>query len=390
MPQVNETRLLRDLQGLVAIPSVSGNEGPLGTWLAGTLRNRGLHVRVQPVVPGRFNVIARLSMGRGGKRLVLNGHLDTLPLQNGWTRRPYRAMRSGDRVYGSEVNNMKAALAAYLEVLRLLAAHRPVSRGEVILTAVAGECDAMGLGTLSLLESQFEADGAILGEPTDLDILTAHSGVTQLQIVVQGTAVHISHPSVKHNAIVDMARLVSGINRSILRFRPNAAFPGLPTVNVGIIHGGRTPSMTADQCEALVDVRTVPGMTPDSVRSDFIQYIRKVRENMPALIAQVKLRERPEFCQQYPFRVDASNAIVQAVRVASEQVRRRKPRVGSWRPYVYYGTDGSHLLRGGIPVAIYGPGTAAQVSRPNEHIMWKDVVTAAQVYYVAAARFLGG
>src|SRR5207247_6403559 len=173
-------------------------------------------------------------------------------------------------------------------------------------------------------------------------------------------AVHVSHPSAKHNAVADMARLVSGIDTSILRFRPNSAFPGLPTVNVGMIHGGRAPSMTADRCEALVDVRTVPGMTPDSVRRDFMHYVRKVRQDMPALVAQVRLRKRPEFCQQYPFHIDASNAIVQAVRGAAEQVRGRGPRVGAWPPCVFYGTDGSHLLRGGIPVAIYGPGTATQ------------------------------
>jgi acetylornithine deacetylase len=374
---------------LVAIPSVSGTEGRLGTWLARTLRKRGLHVRIQRVLPGRFNVIARLRLGRGGKRLMFNGHLDTLPLQSGWTRRPYRAVLRGDRVYGSEVNNMKGALAAYLEALRLLAAHRPVSQGEVVLTAVIGECDALGLGTLSLLESHFDADGAILGEPTDLNVLTAHSGVTQLRVIANGRAAHISHPSAKHNAIADMAQLVSGIDTHILRFRSHAAFPGLPMVNVGVIHGGTAASMSADRCEALVDVRTVPGMTPASVRRDFARYVRKARRAVPGLTARVELRERPEFCQQYPFHIDASAGIVRAVRGAADQVRGRATRVGSWSPCVFYGTDGSHLLRGGVPVAICGPGTAAQVSRPDEHIAWHDVVMAAQVYYVAAARFLG-
>jgi acetylornithine deacetylase len=390
VPRVDEARLFKDLQSLVSIPSVSGTEGQLGTWLARTLRNRNLQVRIQRVVQGRFNVIARLRMGPGGKHLMLNGHLDTLPLQSGWTCRPYRAMRRGGRVYGSEVNNMKAALAAYLETLRLLAVLRPVSRGEVVLTAVMGECDTLGLGTLSLLESGFRADGAILGEPTDLNVLTAHSGVTQLRMIALGTAAHVSHPSAKHNAIMDMSRLVSGIDTRILHFKSHPAFPGLPTINVGVIRGGTAASMSADRCEALVDVRTVPSMTPSSVRDDLMRYIREVRRTAPALTVKVELRKRPEFCQQYPFHIDATAGIVEAVRQAADQVRGRTMSVGSWSPCVFYGTDGSHLLRGGIPVAVCGPGTAAQVSRPDEHIAWNDIVTAAQIYYVAAARFLGG
>jgi acetylornithine deacetylase/succinyl-diaminopimelate desuccinylase-like protein len=389
-PKGDPARLLADLQSLVAIPSVSGSEAALGEWLSRTLRRRGFRVTIQPVQKDRANVIARLRFGPGGKSLVFNGHLDTLPLQRGWRRKPYRAALQKSRVYGSEVNNMKAALAAYLEALRLLAQYRPVRRGEIVLTAVIGECDALGLGTLALLESGFRADAAILGEPTDLGILTGHAGVTQLRIVVRGHAAHISNPKAGRNAIVDMMHLLSGVDTRILHYRPDPAFPGLPTLNIGLMHGGTAASMMADRCEALVDVRTVPGMTPDSVRRDLQRYVSARRRRTPALSARVELRPRPEFCQQHPFQVDPAAPIVRAVAAAAAAVSGQRPRIGSWRPCVCYGTDASHLRRAGIPVAIYGPGSAAQVSRPDERIRWKDVLTAANVYYAAAVRFLGG
>jgi len=383
-------RLLRDLAQMVRIPSPSGQEAQIGRWMARRLREMGLEVRLQPL-GDRFNVLGRLRIGSGrGPTVMLNGHLDTLPVPPGWRTDPYHLRVRGDVLIGAEVNNMKAALAAYLEAIRRLRRAPQGASGTVLLAAVVSECDALGLGTLALVNAGIRADWAIVGEPTDLAILTAHGGVTQARLVVEGRAAHVSQRARGCNAVEAMIHMLSGLDESVLSHHPHPSFPGLPTLNIGVIRGGTLPSMLAERCEALIDVRTVPGMTPQSVRRDLLRYLRRAGRRRAGVRVEVSLRKPPAFCQQYPFLVPKTSAIVRAVEAAHRHAVGRNARVGAWRPLVFYGTDGSHLCRAGIPVAIYGPGTTGQVNRPQESMALSDVLAAAEVYYLALRVLLGG
>lgn len=382
-------RLLRDLAQLVRIPSPSGHEARIGRWMARRLRAMGLEVWLQRV-GDRFNVLGRLRVGTGrGPTIMLNGHLDTLPLPPGWRSEPYRLRVHRDELVGAEVNNMKAALAAYLEAIRRLQRTPRGASGTVLLAAVVSECDALGLGTRALLDAGMRAEWAIVGEPTGLAVLTAHGGVTQVRVVVEGRSAHVSQRAAGRNAVEAMVRMLSGLDESVLRHRPHPSFPGLPTLNIGVLRGGTLPSMLAERCEALIDVRTVPGMTPHSVRRDLLHVLRPAARRARVRV-DVVLSQPPGFCQQYPFLVPATSPVVRAVATAHRRVVGRAPRVGAWRPLVFYGTDGSHLARAGIPVAIYGPGTTAQVNRPEETIALPHALVAAEVYYLALRGLLGG
>ena len=166
---------------LCEIPSVSRQEGPIGARAAQILREDGLDVEEQEVEPQRRNVIARLKTSRAGRRLLFNGHLDTLPPPaTGWTREPYRPQIENGRLYAAEINNMKGAVGAMMAALASLAKRRDELCGEIILSAVIGECVALGLGTVTALEPGLTADFCINGEPTDLAVMTSHSGVSQL------------------------------------------------------------------------------------------------------------------------------------------------------------------------------------------------------------------
>ncbi|MDR7550878.1 MAG: M20/M25/M40 family metallo-hydrolase [Armatimonadota bacterium] len=357
--------------------------------MARRLREMGLEVRLQRV-GDRFNVLGRLPVGTGrGPTVMLNGHLDTLPLPPGWRTAPYRLRVRRDELIGAEVNNMKAALAAYLEAIRRLRRAPRGASGAVLLAAVVSECDALGLGTRALLDAGIRADWAIVGEPTALTVLTAHGGVMQVRVVVEGRSAHVSQRASGRNAVEAMVRMLSGLDESVLRYRPHPSFPGLPTLNIGVLRGGTLPSMLAERCEALIDVRTVPGMTPHSVRRDLLRHLRPAAHRARVRV-EVVLSEPPVFCQQYPFLVPATSPVVRAVVAAHRHVIGCTPRVGAWQPLVFYGTDGSHLARAGIPVAIYGPGTTAQVNRPEESMALSDVLAAAEVYHLALRGLLGG
>jgi acetylornithine deacetylase/succinyl-diaminopimelate desuccinylase-like protein len=384
VPAVDPEFVLATAERLVAIPSVSGGEDEIGRATAAIARGLGLAVVEQEVEPGRRNVIATVESGRPGPTLLFNGHLDTLPPKPGWRHDPYRPRREGTRLFGAEINNMKAAVAGMIGACAALAGAREAFGGRVILSAVIGECDALGLGTTFMLENGLRAEFAINGEPTDLAVMTAHSGVTQARLAVRGRAAHVCQRKDGVDAIAGLVRLLAGLDERRLTFTPHPAFPGLPTLNVGVIAGGSLPSMLAGQAEALIDVRTVPGMTPESVADDLVRHVLRVRGEDPTVEAEVRLLERPRFVQQRPFLMDPDHPVVLAVAGAHARIVGARPAVGTLHPQVFFGTDASHLLAAGIPTAIYGPGRVEDINAVEESIAIADVVTAARVYLAAA------
>src|SRR5581483_11061049 len=108
---VDEPALVDLLARLVRIRSYSagGEEGRIAGFVAEQLRALGLEVTLQEVQPGRFNCVGRWHGAGGGTSLMLNGHLDTNPAGEGWTRDPLGGEVDDRFVYGIGVSNMKAA-----------------------------------------------------------------------------------------------------------------------------------------------------------------------------------------------------------------------------------------------------------------------------------------
>lgn len=377
------------VERLVAIPSASGAEDAISRFTAGELRRLGFAVTEQEVLTDRRNALATFDTGRPGPTLLFNGHLDTLPVPAGWSSDPYEPRRKDGRLIGAGVTNMKAGIGAMVGALAALHQVGDALRGRLILSAVIGECDALGLGTTFMLDQGLRADAAINGEPTDLKIMTAHAGVTQLRLVVEGRAAHICQRAAGIHAIEKMLALLPAIHERALQSTPHPLFPGLPTLNVGVLRGGSLPSMLAERCEAMIDVRTVPGMTPEGVRRDIEAVTARAAAADPDLKARVELRAPPEFVQQLPFLVAETEPIVKTVAAAHARVAGGPPEVGSLVPLVFYGTDASHLLRAGIPTAIYGPGEFEEINVPDEAIAIEDVLQATRVYALSALAFCG-
>jgi acetylornithine deacetylase/succinyl-diaminopimelate desuccinylase-like protein len=371
---------------LVVVPSPSGEELRIAELLAERLDGDGFDVELQEVEPRRPNVVATWTGAEEGPTLVFNGHLDTLPIDPELPR-PFDARVEDGYLYGAGSNNMKGAVAAMVGAMRTVAA-QPRVPGRIVLTAVVGECDALGLGTSAAIERGLRADACINGEPTELRVLTDHAGVTQLDIVVRGREVHVYERERGVNAIEQAAALLARLHDDILTCE--GGLDRLPILNVGTIEGGVWPSLTAAQCRIGVDVRSTGTMTPESIRADVLRLVEELAAADPQLEADVALRSPPRFVQQRPFHIDADAAPVAAVARAHALVTGSEPEVGPHWPESFYGTDASHLLHAGIPTVIYGPGSHTQISRPNERIAVAELVTAATVYATAAAHLLGG
>ena len=384
---VDRNLLVGLAQDLIRIPSVSGNEREIVGFLHRRLVELGLETKIQEVLPGRSNLIASLQKGKGGPTVLFNGHLDTLPGPDP-EHKPYEPRIQGDWLFGTGITNMKGAVAAMVTAMVALR-KMETPPGRVILTAVSGECDTIGLGTRYALESGITADVAINGEPTNMRILTAHAGVTQLFIRTSGSGYHVYRKAEGCNAIEKMVNVLHGLNESILTFEPGNSFhTGLPCVNVGIINGGNVASLMAKECVAKVDVRLVSGMTPESVLSDLQNYLARLKSQDPTLQVEVSMVEKPVFMHPRPFKISEDAEIVQIVAEACRQVISQIPEIGHLYPEVYYGSDASHLLEFGIPTAICGPGNSSEISVVDEKISIEQLFQASQVYAISALQVL--
>jgi len=351
---------VRLLQDLIALPSVNPaffsdpnlhGEHRVAEFLASAARRHGLEVESQPVVPGRSNLLVRLTpRGPVRHRVLLAPHLDTVG-DPAYALQLKPVVRDG-RVYGRGACDTKGSVCAYFQsLLNVTAAgHRP-AHTEILFVGLIDE-ENMQLGSRYFASHGPKSDFAIVGEPTGLEIVTAHKGDVWLRLRTIGRPAHGATPHRGRNAVTAMSRIVLALETeyaSELAARPAHPRLGRPTINVGRIDGGRQPNIVPAECIIDIDRRTLPGETEAGVRRE----IRALLQRQGLKASFGTLRTSP--CE--PLETNPDLPLVQALtRAAGRRTTRG----------VHYFTDAAPLAAGGIPSVVFGPGDIAQAHTERE------------------------
>ena len=357
------------LESLVKVPSVTGEEMRLADTVAGWCRAAGLETVLREIEPGRPNVVAHRRTGRRPV-LLMTGHLDTVPVGEGWTRDPFGADVESGRLYGRGASDMKAGLAAMLAALVDLHAAGEQPAGDVVFAGVIGE-EEDSAGTLALIADGITADRALLAEPTALELIRSGRGIVNYTLTIAGASAHASSPQLGRNAIVAAAHVVQALEQLSARLaeRPHPAF-GPPNLTVGTIHGGTRPYVVPDLCVVEVDRRVNPGESPEMVRAEAEAVLEAVRQRIPWLVADFTFGS-----EYFPFELAEDDPLVQSA-LAAMRAAGLQPRVGTWRA----ASDAGLLVgRAGIPCVLFGPGDTSQAHRPDEFVDLAEVEVASQV-----------
>jgi acetylornithine deacetylase len=322
-------------------PGAAG-EGKVAQWVADWATNAGLGVEVLEATPGRPSVVVRSRRAGTGRSLMLCGHLDTVP--PGEMADPWGARIEGDRIYGRGVYDMKAGLVAALVACRDAAA-AGIS-GEVVVAAVADEEHA-SLGVQELLAAGVRADAAIVTEPTELAVATAHRGFVWTEIRVVGKAAHGSRPHLGVDAILKTGPILVALQDLNQRLR-GAAHPSLGpgTLHGSLITGGVGESTIPASCVLTIERRTLPGETLADVEAD----IERLLAGCRAADTGLEVSARTTMARE-PFEVTAGSAIERTLVAAAEQTLGRPVPVGG----VSYWADAAFLAAAGIPTVLFGP-----------------------------------
>ncbi|NIB42819.1 acetylornithine deacetylase [Pseudomaricurvus alkylphenolicus] len=375
--------LFDQLQELVATPSVSsytpswdmGNRAVvelLATWL----RDLGFNCEILDVPGGngkKCNLIATLGSGPGG--LVLSGHTDTVPYDDGkWQSDPFKLQERDNRWYGLGSTDMKGFFPVAIEAARAFS-ETPLQQPLIILATADEESSMSGARALAQM-GRPKARYAVIGEPTGLQPIRMHKGIMMESVQIEGLSGHSSDPSLGNNALESMHQVISELitYRQQLQQRyqhPGFAIP-VPTLNLGCIHGGDNPNRICGHCELQFDLRAVPGMDNDALRGEIDLRLSEIAERSGSRIQRQTL-----FGGVPAYEEPANSELVKAV----------ESHTGHHAASVAFATEAPYLQQLGMETIVMGPGSIDQAHQPNEFIPTEQIKPAVETLKALIRQF---
>ena len=356
--------LLRDL---IAVDSVNpslvvggAGESQIAQLIANRMRCSGLDVEITEVTPGRPNVIGVIDGHTPGKTLMFCGHTDTVGVES--MERPFDPVLKDGRVYGRGAGDMKGGVAAMIDAAGKISRSGGIKAGRLVVAAVVDE-EYASIGSEDLVKN-WQADAAVVTEPTDLLVSTAHKGFSWITITTAGTAAHGSRPIEGRDAIMRMGRVLSRLeqlDRSLQSRLPHNLL-GTPSLHASLINGGRELSTYPDRCDLQVERRTLPGESPDIA-------LHEVEEILFEL-SQEDDDFRGAACSTFtrlPYETPPGHQLPDLLGHALNTLGHHNHRAG-----MTYWTDAAVLGAAGIPSVVFGPGGFGYHGL-NEYVLTEDV-----------------
>ena len=389
------------LAAMIRFRSYSGEPGEaeLARFMVERMRGIGLVAELHPIEGGRFNAIGTLA-GTGSsdsdrKSILFNGHMDTNPVTGGWTVDPFGGLHDDDFIYGIGVSNMKAGDAAAFMAVKTLVDAGVRLRGDVVLEYVVGELQG-GIGTVKAIEAGVRADCFVNMEPTDLNGMTLHAGSFNVEIELAGITRHVSKREEAVDAIAAAARLIPRFNALTFSGAANDEHATVNRANIGVVRGSLTPEFhdwrppqVADFVRLVGTVRYGPSQSEEGVLADIERLLAKLTTETPGLTASAVKQLAGGRPSMLPFEADRNSGIVTAVSRAFREIRGEAQRLGSVKPYCFYGTDAAHLRhRAGMPGIVCGPGGRYN-TMPDERVDIPDYLDAIRIYLLTILEICG-
>jgi acetylornithine deacetylase len=287
---------------------------------------------------------------------------------------PHAPRIEGDRLYGRGAYDMKAGVAAALVAARDAPAAGVA--GDVVVAAVADEEHA-SFGVQEALRAT-GADGAVVTEPTELELVVAHKGFTWSEVRVTGRAAHGSRPHLGIDAIVKAGPVLTALGRldAALAERSHPLL-GRPSVHASVIRGGVELSSYPAECVIGLERRTLPGETGSQVERELAELLERCRRDDPALAA-----EQRTLLVREPFEIDRGHELVAAAGAAAAEAVGAPPAIGG----ASYWADSAFIAAAGIPTVLFGPGGEG-AHAAEEWVSIADTETVARALTALAVRW---
>lgn len=279
---------------LVQAKSVSGEEKQVAAVIAQAMHQWN-YDDVQ--IDSLGNVIGVLRGNRPGPRILLDGHIDTVPVTDPsqWEHDPFGGEIVGDRLYGRGTSDMKGADAAMICAAGYYAQMTKRDfAGEIYVAGVVHEELFEGVASRSVSEI-VQPDFVIIGESTNLNLKIGQRGRAEIVVETYGKPAHSANPEKGINAVRQMMKLLAALED----YTPDVQ-PGLGTAIMELTDIISSPfpgsSVVPERCTATFDRRLLVGDTPESILSPIQERIDALHKADPDFCAKTYLREESKLC----------------------------------------------------------------------------------------------
>lgn len=397
LARVDPDELVALTRDLIRIPSVirrgdpDATEAAVAAHIEGWFREEGFDVEVQPVAPGRPNVLAVLGDRAAGPTLLLEGHTDVVtegdPAQ--WSHPPFGADLEGGRIYGRGAADMKSGLAAAMIAAAALKRSGARLGGRLVVGALVDEeGDMLGVKHLAGTPLGRELTAAIICEPEQNELCLEQRGVVWARVTARGRMAHGAMPEAGVNPITALAALVHEAPRLERRLRAlceRSRYLRPPTVTPTVIaapvKGVPQSNVIPAAAQATLDVRLTPGPEADAVAKEIDEACRRAADACPGAVVEWEAVNGFRLAT----RVDKGEPLVRAMARAVRRATGNAPRYGG----VPGSTDGTILrMELGIPIVTCGPGNRLIPHQVDEYVEVGELVDAARIYVASALAYL--
>ncbi|MCF2949330.1 acetylornithine deacetylase [Paraglaciecola aquimarina] len=350
-------------QSIIKIPSVSASDAkidlsnkPLIELLSGLFADHGFTITIQkvPNTRNKFNMLAKIGSGEGG--LLLSGHSDTVPYDEGrWQSDPFSLKQQDGKIFGLGSCDMKGFFAFILEAIKTIPLNK--LQKPLYILATADEETSMAGARFFAKQQLIKPDMAIIGEPTELVPIYKHKGHLAQSLNIQGQAGHSSDPDKGVNAIEIMYQAIGQLMDLQTKLKTKYLDPAFSvphaTMNLGHIHGGDGENRICGHCQLNFDLRAIPGMTDNEVLAQIEEALAPVYAKYPnRLSLDLMYPSVPAFeCK------DEQNILALAEKLT-----------GNKYASANYATEAPFINQLGCDTIVLGPGSIDQAHQPDEFI----------------------
>jgi acetylornithine deacetylase len=298
--------------------------------------------------------------------VCLSGHTDVVPVAGQpWDTDPFQMIKKGSRYYGRGTCDMKAFPATALALLPEMLA-RPLVRPIHFALSYDEEVGCLGAPDMihEIGKSLPKPSVVIVGEPTDMKVVSAHKGMWFFRVVVTGKEAHSSQTHRGVSAVMTGARLIAKLDEMAKARKaaadPNCKFvPPYTTIHVGQVQGGTAPNIISRHCEFVCDIRNLPDDFPEDIQREFESWITaEILPEMQAIDPNAGVA------------VTTENVVAGLMEDRDSEAEQlvRQITGDNDTTYVPYGTEAGQFQAAGMAVVVCGPGSIDQAHQPNEYI----------------------
>ncbi len=311
-----------------------------------------LYTQIGPSVPGG---------------VILSGHTDVVPTTGQeWKTKPYKLTKNEHRLYGRGTCDMKGFNAVILaSIPRMLKAElkRPIQ----IALSYDEEIGCKGAPHMieEMRQNLPHAAYVIVGEPTQMKVVTGHKASLGFSTTIRGFEVHSSLMHKGVSAIMTAGKILNWINQQNKKNSDKDKSdtdllfdPPYTTLHVGLIKGGSATNITSRNCHFSLDIRCLPSEKPKRWIKKYTTFCAKLEKEIKAVNRQAKITIEQNHL--VPALLPEQDGIAEALA--------RKLTGDNGFNAVSYGTEAGQFQRAGYSTIICGPGSINQAHQENEFI----------------------